>query len=160
MVLMCNIFLRLLRAWMVWLKGQIKLWHPWTWKRYFIYIFLKHMVTQGSKVPFSKSHLLATFICKMVAIDNYLVAKKKIVISVGVHFMLCHCKCDNSTNHQQIFQIFFKSVSCQLATFTAVLGNKYIFSRHGDQTGPNLEGYPRDFHASYSTLLLKCNISV
>ena len=26
--------------------------------------------------------------------------QKKIVISVGVHFMLCHCKCDNSTNHQ------------------------------------------------------------
>ena len=47
-----------------------------------------------------------------------------------------------------------------MATFTAVLGNKYIFSHHGDQTGPNLEGYPRDFHASYSTLLLKCNISV
>lgn len=42
------------------------------------YIFWKHMVTQGSKVPFSKSHLLATFICKMVAIDNYLVAKKKL----------------------------------------------------------------------------------
>lgn len=33
---------------------------------------------QGFKVPFSKSHLLATFICKMVAIDNYLVAKKKL----------------------------------------------------------------------------------
>lgn len=40
--------------------------------------FLKtygHSRLQG---PFSKSHLLATFICKMVAIDNYLVAKKKL----------------------------------------------------------------------------------
>ena len=99
------------------------------------------MVTQGSKVPFSKSYLLATFICKMVAIDNYLVAKKKL----WYQWEYTSCCVIGSVIIQPIinrfFNFFFKSVSCQLATFTTILGS-------------------RVFHASYSTLLLKWDISV
>ena len=63
----------------------------------------------------------------MVAIDNYLVAKKKLwyqweytscCVTVGVIIQPII---------NRFFNFFFKSVSCQLATFTTILGNKYIF---------------------------------
>ena len=72
----------------------------------------KHVTLQRSKLNFSKSHLLATFNCKMATIKKFWSPKKKL-ISTGGHFVYVARR---STMPSDTFAtLFFAELLCLLA---------------------------------------------